>query len=132
MRNRSIDHSNRGEDIGACDELGLRPTSAAYGCTLDGGYEGRDIFMEEAMTRLALAVVLAALSISSAVAQAPATCESKAIGKDGKSLAGAAKNSFMAKCKREACEPKAVGSDGKALKGAAKNSFMAKCQREQA
>ena len=84
------------------------------------------------MTRLALAVVLAALSISSAVAQTPATCESKAIGKDGKSLAGAAKNSFMAKCKREACEPKAVGSDGKALKGAAKNSFMAKCQREQA
>jgi len=88
--------------------------------------------MEEAMTRLALAVVLAALSISSAVAQTQATCERKEIGKDSKALAGAAKNSFMEKCKREACEPKAVGSDGKALKGAAKNSFMAKCQREQA
>ena len=131
MRNRSIDHSNRGEDIGACDELGLRPTSAVYGCTLDGGYAARNVFMEEAMTRLALAVVLAALSISSAVAQAPATCESKAIGKDGRELAGAARTSFLAKCKREACAPKAVGSDGKPLRGAAKNSFMAKCVREQ-
>jgi hypothetical protein len=37
----------------------------------------------------------------------------------------------MAKCKREACAPKAVGSEGKPLKGAAKNSFMAKCKREQ-
>jgi hypothetical protein len=88
--------------------------------------------MEEAMTRLMLASLITALAIGSAAAQAPGTCESKAIGKDGKPLAGAAKNSFMAKCKREACEPKAIGSDGKPLKGAAKNSFMAKCQREQA
>jgi hypothetical protein len=73
-----------------------------------------------------------AAAFGSAAAQAHGTCESKAISKDGKPLAGAAKNSFMAKCKREACEPKAVGSDGKPLKGAAKNSFMAKCQREQA
>ena len=35
----------------------------------------------------------------------------------------------MAKCAREACEPKAVGSDGKALAGAAKKSFMAKCEK---
>ena len=84
------------------------------------------------MTRLMLAVLLTTFSIASAAAQAPVTCESKAVGKDGKELAGAARTSFMAKCKREACEPKAVGSDGKALKGAAKNSFMAKCQREQA
>ena len=83
------------------------------------------------MTRLMLAVLLTTFSIASAAAQAPGTCESKAVGKDGKPLAGAAKNSFMAKCKRDACAPKAVGSDGKALKGAAKNSFMAKCEREQ-
>jgi hypothetical protein len=88
--------------------------------------------MEEAMTRLMLASLITALAIGCAAAQAPETCESKAIGKDGKQLAGAAKNSFMAKCKREACEPKAIGLDGKPLKGAAKNSFMAKCQREQA
>jgi hypothetical protein len=82
------------------------------------------------MKRLMLAIVVSAFAIGSAAAQG--TCESKALSKDGKPLAGAAKNSFMAKCKREACKPKAVGSDGKPLKGAAKNSFMAKCQREQA
>ncbi len=84
------------------------------------------------MTRLMLAVLLTAFSISCAAAQAPVTCESKAVGKDGKELAGAARTSFMAKCKREACEPKAVGSDGKALRGAAKKSFMDKCEKEQA
>jgi hypothetical protein len=61
------------------------------------------------------------------LAQEP-TCESKAIGKDGKPLAGAAKTSSIQKCKREACEPKAVGSDGKKLAGAAKKSFMTKCE----
>ena len=84
------------------------------------------------MSRLMLATLLTAFAIGSAAAQAPGTCESRAVSKDGKPLAGAAKTSFVAKCKREACEPKAVGSDGKPLKGAAKNSFMAKCQREQA
>ncbi len=87
------------------------------------------------MTRLMLAILLIASAIGSAAAQgtpAPGTCESKAVSKDGKTLAGAAKTSFMAKCKREACKPKAIGSDGKPLKGAAKNSFMAKCQKEQA
>ena len=84
------------------------------------------------MTRLMLAVLLTAFAIGSAAAQVPGTCESRAVGKDGRPLAGAAKNSFMKKCKREACAPKAVGSDGKPLRGAAKNSFMAKCQREQA
>jgi hypothetical protein len=93
--------------------------------------------MEETMARLMLAVLLTAFSIGWAAAQgvgitAPGTCESKAVSKDGKPLAGAARTSFMAKCKREACAPKAVGSDGKPLKGAAKKSFMDKCQREQA
>ena len=71
-----------------------------------------------------------AFAIGSAAAQE--TCESKAVGKNGKPLAGAAKTSFLAKCKREACAPKAIGSDGKPLRGAAKSSFMAKCEREQA
>ena len=84
------------------------------------------------VTRLMLAVLLTAFSIGSAAAQAPGTCESKAIGKDGRELAGAARTSFMAKCKRKACEPKPIGSDGKPLKGAAKKSFMARCEREQA
>ena len=80
------------------------------------------------MTRLMLAALITAFAIGSAAAQA--TCETRAVGQDGKALAGAAKKSFLTKCKREACAPKAVGSDGKPLKGAAKNSFMAKCQRE--
>jgi hypothetical protein len=34
----------------------------------------------------------------------------------------------MDKCTKDACETKAVGSDGRALAGAAKASFMKKCQ----
>jgi hypothetical protein len=79
------------------------------------------------MKRLFIAVLLSVFALGSAFAQEPA-CESKAVGKDGKPLAGAAKTSFMKKCKTEACEPKAVGSDGKKLSGAAKASFMKKCQ----
>ena len=49
---------------------------------------------------------------------------------NGKSLAGAALNSFLKKCKREACEPKALSAGGKKLSGAAKNSFMRKCEKD--
>jgi hypothetical protein len=80
------------------------------------------------MKRLFLAAVLSAFAIASAGAQE--TCESKAVDKNGKPLAGAAKTSFLKKCKHDACEPKAVDSNGKPLKGAAKNSFLAKCERE--
>jgi len=61
---------------------------------------------------------------------AQATCESKAVGKDGKPLAGAAKTSFVNKCKKDACESKAVSKDGKPLSGAAKNSFVEKCEKD--
>ena len=61
---------------------------------------------------------------------AQSACETKAVGKDGKPLAGAAKAASVNKCKKEACEPKAVGSDGKPLRGAAKNSFMKECQQD--
>jgi hypothetical protein len=84
------------------------------------------------MTRLMLAVLLTAFSVASAAAQDPVTCASKAVGKDGKELAGAARTSFLTKCKREACAPKAIGSDGKPLKGAAKRSLLQKCEKEQA
>jgi hypothetical protein len=83
------------------------------------------------MTRWIIAGLLTAFAIGSAAAQAPDTCTSKAVGKDGRELTGAARTSYMTKCKREACAPKAIGSDGKPLKGAAKTSFMAKCEREQ-
>jgi hypothetical protein len=57
-----------------------------------------------------------------------ASCETKAVGKDGKALSGAAKTAFMKKCTTDACTAKAVGSDGKKLAGAAKTSFMKKCE----
>jgi hypothetical protein len=78
------------------------------------------------MKRFFLAVLLSVFAIGSATAQE--TCDSKAVGKDGKPLAGAAKTSFIQKCKRDACDAKAVGSDGKKLSGAAKTSFMKKCE----
>ena len=76
-----------------------------------------------------LAGLISVFALAWAIAQE--TCESKALGKDGTPLAGAAKTSFMQKCKRDTCETKAVGSDGKKLAGAAKASFMKKCQAEQ-
>jgi hypothetical protein len=57
-----------------------------------------------------------------------ASCETMAVSKDGKPLAGAAKTSFLKKCKADACEPKAVDKNGKALAGAAKDSFLKKCE----
>jgi len=79
------------------------------------------------MKRLFLAAVLCTFAIGSAFAQE--SCETKAVGKDGKALAGAAKASFMKKCMADSCETKAVGSDGKPLSGAAKTSFMKKCEK---
>ena len=78
------------------------------------------------MKRIILAALIASLAAGTAMAQ---SCESQAVGKDGKALHGAAKTSFMNKCKRDACESKAIGKDGKALHGAAKNSFMNKCKK---
>jgi hypothetical protein len=78
------------------------------------------------MRKLLLAIALTVFAFGSAVAED--TCESKAIGKDGKPLAGAAKTSFIKKCVRETCEAQAIGKDGKKLSGAAKTSFMKKCQ----
>lgn len=80
------------------------------------------------MKRLMIAVLASAFAIGSALAQG--TCESKAVGKDGKPLAGAAKTAFLKKCKQDACAPKAVGKDGKPLAGAARNSFIKKCEEE--
>jgi hypothetical protein len=80
------------------------------------------------MRNFALAIAISALALSPALAQE--TCQSKAIGKDGKPLAGAALKSFMTKCTKDACEPKAVDKNGKPLAGAAKASFMKKCETE--
>jgi len=77
-----------------------------------------------AMKRLVVVALLSLFAGSPALAQEGAACAGKAVGKDGKALAGAAKASSMKKC----CEAGAVGKDGKKLAGAAKASFMKKCE----
>jgi len=79
------------------------------------------------LRKLMLAAFVATFASGAAFAQE--TCESKAVGKDGKPLAGAAKNSFMKKCMADSCATKAVSAEGKPLSGAAKTSFMKKCEK---
>jgi len=78
------------------------------------------------LRKLMLAAFVATFAGGAAFAQE--SCETKAVSKDGKPLAGAAKASFMKKCMADDCATKAVGSDGKKLAGAAKSSFMKKCE----
>jgi hypothetical protein len=80
-----------------------------------------------ALAALALAASIAFFPIGMAMAQ---SCETQAVSATGKPLHGAAKNSFVKKCKKDACESKAVSAEGKPLHGAAKNSFLAKCKRD--
>ena len=76
-----------------------------------------------------MGALLLALSTFALAAQASPACESKAAEKK---LAGAAKESFLKKCEREAgaaasCTAKA---DEKKLAGAARNSFVTKCEKD--
>ena len=80
-----------------------------------------------------IAALVFSLFSAATFAQGLAGCEAKALSKDGKPLAGAAKTSFVKKCQADikvACEAKAVSESGKKLAGAAKNSFMKKCEAE--
>jgi hypothetical protein len=74
------------------------------------------------LRKIMLAGIVVAFAGGAAFAQ-DASCETKAVGKDGKPLAGAAKTSSMKKC----CEAAAVSSEGKKLSGAAKTSSVKKC-----
>jgi hypothetical protein len=94
------------------------------GCNLKSGAK---TYRRKTMKHIIFAIGFSLFACSAAMAQEP-TCTAKAIGSDGKPLAGAAKTSFLTKCKREACEPKAIGKDGKPLAGAAKASFLKKCE----
>jgi hypothetical protein len=84
--------------------------------------------LEGNVKQIILAVLLTMFALGSAVAQD--TCQSKAIDKNGKALAGAALKSFVTKCKVDACKIKAVDKNGRPLAGAAKASFMKKCESE--
>ena len=90
------------------------------------------------MKKTLIVALLAAFATGGALA-ANADCEAKAVSKDGKPLAGAAKTSFIKKCEADAgagaggassCEAKAVSKDGKPLAGAAKTSFIKKCEAD--
>jgi len=95
-----------------------------------GGLKATTRGKEKSMRTLAFAALVAVLTFGSAtgIARADDTCQSKAVGKDGKPLAGAALTSFMTKCLKDTCTTKAVDKNGKPLAGAAKDSFMKKCQ----
>jgi hypothetical protein len=98
------------------------------------------------MNKLFLAIAGFIFSASVAYAQTPASpsagkaaaptassCQAKAVDKNGKPLAGAAKTSFMKKCeagdgKTSSCAAQAVDKNGKPLAGAAKASFIKKCE----
>jgi len=92
------------------------------------------------MTKYALLLITALCTLTAHAADAPtaaAPAPDCTLQAEGKKLAGAAKNSFMKKCEREAkastagsaCDAKAAE---KKLAGAAKNSFVKKCVKDAA
>ncbi|HET6719349.1 MAG TPA: hypothetical protein VFH22_06860 [Rhodocyclaceae bacterium] len=99
--------------------------------------------MKTLFSALTLALLM---SVGVAHADVKADCEAKALSKDGKPLAGAAKDTKVKKCMADAgaaaaapasaaaadCEAKAVDKNGKKLAGAAKNAFMKKCEKDAA
>jgi len=88
------------------------------------------------MHTLIIAAFASVFLVNMAIA-ADASCEAKAVSKDGKPLTGAAKAASIKKCEKEAatkagptCEEKAVSKDGKPLSGAAKAASIKKCEAE--
>jgi hypothetical protein len=88
------------------------------------------------MKKSLIAFAAVALSLFAHGAYAAGDCEAKAVSKDGKPLAGAAKSSFMKKCEADAggaaspaCEKSAAD---KKLAGAAKTSHIKKCMADSA
>ncbi len=88
-------------------------------------------------TLLTALVTACALFAGQAFA-ADAACEAKAVDKNGKALAGAAKTSFMKKCEKDAGGAAAAASPAceksaadKKLAGAAKTSHVKKCMADE-
>ena len=81
---------------------------------------------DKLMKTVTIIASITCFAVGTAAAQ---SCDSKAVGANGKPLHGAAKMSFARKCKRDTCAGKAASAEGKPLYGAAKRSFMAKCER---
>jgi len=89
-------------------------------------------------TSLLTTLVAACALFAGQAFAADSGCEAKAIDKNGKPLAGAAKDSFVKKCEKDAaggagaaspaCEKSAAD---KKLAGAAKNSHLKKCMADE-
>ncbi len=60
----------------------------------------------------------------------PAAASSCSVTATDKKLAGAAKNSFLKKCEREATATCETAATDRKLAGAAKNSFLKKCIKD--
>jgi hypothetical protein len=73
---------------------------------------------------IAAALLAAALVGAPSLAYADASCAAQATDKK---LAGAAKTSFLTKCKKDAAASCDQQASDKKLAGAAKNSFTKKC-----
>jgi hypothetical protein len=73
------------------------------------------------------AVLVASLVLVGSAFAQDATCTAKATEKK---LAGAAKNSFLKKCEKDAAATCDVASKEKKLAGAAKSSFSKKCVKD--
>ena len=71
--------------------------------------------------------LIAALTFTGSVFAQDATCTAAAAEKK---LAGAAKNSFLKKCEKDAATKCDLAAKDKKLAGAAKSSFSKKCVKE--
>lgn len=81
------------------------------------------------MRKIAIIAVLGMFSVNMTFA-ADSSCDATAAEKK---LAGAAKNSFLKKCNKDAALTACgIQATEKKLAGAAKNSFMKKCERDAA
>ena len=90
------------------------------------------------MKKMIALVALCLVGLSNVAFAADATCAARATEKK---LAGAAKNSFMKKCEKDAAAGTTAPASGSAcqtkaaekkLAGAAKNSFVKKCEKDMA
>ena len=80
------------------------------------------------MNKIVFVALLGMFAVN--VAYGDANCDAKAADKK---LAGAAKNSFVKKCNKDAAIAAcATQASEKMLKGAAKNSFLKKCEKDAA
>ncbi len=93
------------------------------------------------MKKTLLTALIAACTLFAGQAfAANADCAAKAVDKNGKALAGAAKTSFMKKCEKDGAAPAAAAAASpaceksaadKKLAGAAKKSHIKKCMADE-